>query len=152
MLGKCVYRHLNYIVFNQPLFLLTLHIVPASEININGNISINGGIITFTITCSVNANPPARIDWFKTSDEEVEELSNTSSTSITHRFTSDMAPISLSTLVISTTGSNDYMCVADNNVGDAVSLNFSLVKTGHCNCIRTHKGSKCLVEGIYMHV
>lgn len=96
--------------------------------------------------CSVNANPPAVIAWYKTNDE-VEELSNTSSTSITHRFTADTAPISSSTLVTSATGSNDYTCVADNSVGDAASLNFSLVKTGHCNCIRTYKGSKCLVEG-----
>ena len=96
--------------------------------------------------CSVNANPPAIIAWYNTNDE-VNELTNTSSSSITHQFTADTAPISLSTLVISATGSNDYMCVADNNVGDAVSLNFSLIKTGHCNCIRTFKGSKCLVEG-----
>ena len=121
-------------------------IVPASEIDIAGDISINGGLTTFTIMCSVNANPPAIIAWYNTNDE-VNELTNTSSSSITHQFTADTAPISLSTLVISATGSNDYMCVADNNVGDAVSLNFSLIKTGHCNCIRTFKGSKCLVEG-----
>ena len=41
------------------------------------------------------------------------------------------------------------MCVADNNVGDTVSLNFSLIKTGHCNCIRTFKGNKCRLEGTY---
>ena len=99
--------------------------------------------------CSVNANPPAIIAWYNT-NEEVDELTNTSSSSITHRFTADMAPISLSTLVISATGSNDYMCVADNNVGDAVSLNFSLIKTGHCNCIRTYKGNKCRLEGTYI--
>ena len=99
--------------------------------------------------CSVNANPPAIIAWYN-ANEEV-ELTNTSNSSITHRFTADMAPISLSTLVINTTGSNDYMCVADNNVGDAVSLNFSLIKTfNYCNCIRTFKGSKCLVEGTYI--
>ena len=89
--------------------------------------------------CSVTANPPASIVWFKISDEEIEELTNTSKITITHHFTSDMAPISLSTLVVSATGSNDYMCMADNNVGDAVSLNFSLVETGHCNCVRTYK-------------
>jgi hypothetical protein len=121
-------------------------VVPASEIDIDGDISINGGLTIFTIMCSVNANPPAIIDWYSTT-EGIDELTNTSSSSITHRFTADMAPISLSTLVISATGSNDYMCVADNNVGDSVSLNFSLIKTGHCNCIRTYKGSKCRVEG-----
>ena len=126
--------------------LLSRCVVPASEIDIDGNISINGGLTTFTVMCSVTANPPAIIAWYKT-DEELEKLANTSSTSITHRFTSDTAPVSLSTLVISTVGSNDYTCVADNSVGDAVSLNFSLVKTGHCNCVRTYKGSKCLVEG-----
>ena len=101
--------------------------------------------------CSVTANPPATIVWYKISDGEVEELTNASRTSITHQFTSDMAPISLSTLVISTTGRNDYMCLADNNVGDAVSLNFSLVETGHCNCVRTYKGNKCLVEGMCVY-
>ena len=98
--------------------------------------------------CSVNANPPAVISWYKTNDE-VEELSDTSNISITHRFTADTAPISSSTLVITTTESSDYMCVADNNVtvGDAVFLSFYLVKTGHCNCIRTYNGSKCQIEG-----
>ena len=97
--------------------------------------------------CSVTANPPASIVWFKISDEEIEELTNTSKIAITHQFTSDVAPISFSTLIINATGSSDYMCIADNNIGDAVSSNFSLVKTGHCNCIRTYKGNKCLVEG-----
>ena len=97
--------------------------------------------------CSVIANPPTRIVWFKISDDEIEEVTNTTEIAITHQFTSDMAPISLSTLVIRATGSNDYTCMADNNIGDAVSLNFSLVETGHCNCVRTYKGNKCLVEG-----
>ena len=125
--------------------------MPASEIDVNGDIAISGGLTTFTVVCSVTANPSASIVWFKISDGEVEELTNTSRTSITHQFTSDIAPISLSTLVISTTGRNDYMCLADNNVGDAVSLNFSLVETGHCNCVRTYKGNKCLVEGMRVH-
>ena len=121
--------------------------MPTSEIDIHGNISISGGLTTFTVVCSVIANPPAIIVWLKTSDDE-EELTNSSRTSITHRFTSDSAPISHSTLVISATESNDYMCTADNSIGDAMSLNFSLIKSGRCNCIRTYKGNKCLVEGI----
>ena len=125
-------------------------IVPASEIDIHGNININGGITTFTIVCSANANPPTNITWFKISDEEV-ELTNTSTMSITHQFTSDDAPISLSTLVINATESNDYKCLADNNIEDAVSLNFSLIKSSQCNCIRTYKGNKCLVEGIAIY-
>ena len=147
VVGKCIGNAVCSIISSS----ISCCVVPASEIDIDGNIIINGGLTTFTIMCSVNANPQASIAWYKT-NEEVEELSNTSSTSITHRFTADTAPISLSTLVISATGSNDYMCVADNNVRDAVSLNFSLVKTGHCNCIRTYKGSKCLVEGTYNNI
>ena len=95
--------------------------------------------------CSVNANPPVIIAWY----DEVEELRNTSSISITHRFTTDTAPISKSTLVINTTESSDYMCEAQNNVGDAISLNFSLIKIDRCSCIRTYKGSECQIEGTY---
>ena len=143
-------KYANVINTNNPFCYSHACTVPASEIDIDGSITINEGLTTFTVVCNVNANPPASIVWFKTSDEEVEELANTSRTSITHQFTSESAPISLSTLIISTTGRNDYMCLADNNVGDAVSLNFSLVKAGQCNCIRTYKGNKCLVEGICM--
>ena len=122
--------------------------MPASKININGSIDINGNTTIFNVECSVNANPPASIIWFNVSSEEVQELINTSSTYITHQFTSDMAPISLSTLVISITESSDYMCVANNTIGDAVPLNFSLAKMGQCNCIRTYKGNECREEGM----
>ena len=120
--------------------------------DINGSIDISGNATIFNVECSVNANPPAIINWFKTS-EEVLELSNTSSTSITYQFTSDKAPITLSTLVINVTRSNNYMCMANNSVGDAVSfsMNFSLVRTGQCSCIQTNKGNEChSVEGIYV--
>ena len=122
--------------------------VPASGIDINGRIAINAGLTTFTVVCNVTANPPTIIVWLRMYDEEIEVLRNTSWTSITHQFTYDYAPISQSILVVNATESNDYSCVADNNVGEAVSLNFSLVKTGHCNCLRTYKGNNCLVEGI----
>ena len=121
-------------------------IVPARDIDIHGNIAITstGELSIFTVECSVTANPPATIVWL---NEESEELTNTSRVSITHNFTSDTEPISLSTLIINATESGDYICTADNHVAGAVSLNFSLVKTGQCNCIRTYKGNKCLVEG-----
>ena len=123
--------------------------MPARNIDVEGSIAISEGLSLFTVECSVVANPSASIVWFKTSSGE--ELTNTSRMSITHRFTSDSAPISYSTLNISATESDDYMCLADNDVADAVSLNFSLIKTGQCNCIRTYKGNKCLVEGKIFH-
>ena len=131
--------------------------MPASKINVNGSIAINGSTTIFSIVCSVNANPPANIIWLHKIDGIVEKLTNTSRTSITHQFTSDniMAPISLSNLTISATESNDYVCMANNTIGDAVhttSLNFSLVKTGQCNYICTYKGNECLVEGTYCSI
>ena len=126
--------------------------MPASKININGSIAINGNTTIFNVVCSVNANPPASIFWLHKMDGVVEKLTNTSRISITHQFTSDMAPISLSNLSISATESNDYICMANNTIGDAVSLNFSLVKTGQCSCIHTYKGDKCMVEGTYCSV
>lgn len=123
-----------------------IFIVPARDIDIHGSIAITstGELSTFMVECSVIANPQATIVWL---NEEGEELTNTSRVSITHTFTSNTAPISLSTLTINAIESGDYVCIAENYVADSVSLNFSLVKTGQCNCIRTYKGNKCLVEG-----
>ena len=120
--------------------------MPARDIDIRGSIAITstGGLSIFTVECSVIANPLATIIWL---NEEGKELTNTSRVSITHNSTADTAPISLSTLTINATESGDYICIADNELADVVSLNFSLVKTGQCNCIRTYKGNKCLVEG-----
>ena len=125
---------------------MNCYAVPASDIDINGSIGTLEGKDVFNINCSVIANPTANIVWFSITDTQT--LTNTSQTSITYQFTTDSAPISLSTLQISTDETSDYTCEADNNLSTAVSLNFSIIITDRCKCIKSYKGNKCQVEGI----
>ena len=81
------------------------------------------------IGCSVIANPPASITWFKKTSERVRTLISNSKISITRLTTiTPNGPISSSILTVRNVERNDngdYICEARNNDSSSESISFN---------------------------
>ena len=103
--------------------------VKLSNLSISGDRDNPRELETVTIECSVIANPPATITWFKRTSERVRVLTSNSKANTLHHLTdTPSGPLSSSILTIKNVEENDngdYVCEARNNLSSSESANFN---------------------------